>query len=206
MSSEQHSPTPSVWTDLAAAKPAFRQFLRPDFPERWFVYEHPSPFPVDNCLCWWEYGTPSGALRASLRWTILNAVFGQPISAVKRAVLKMYGARIHPRAYLSPQVFIDPLFPSLLTIEEGALIGLGVRIALHEHAGNRFRAGRVMIGRGATIGADTKIACGVSIGAHARVALGSVVLRDIPAGSIAVGNPARVIGHIDDPAPARNSA
>ena len=194
---------PQIWTDLAAARPAFREFLRCDNPERWFVYEESSPFPVDNCLCWWEYATFAGMFRASLRWTLLNAVFGQPFSAPKRALLRIYGARIHPRAYLSPQVFIDPLFPSLLTIEEGALLGLGVRIALHEHAGNRFRAGRVFIGRGATIGADAVIACGVRIGAGARIALGSVVLRDVPDGAIAVGNPARVVGHIDAPAPAR---
>lgn len=196
----------TIHTDLATAYPAFHRFLHPDSPERWFVYEHPSPFPVDNCLCWWEYGTPAGALRASLRWTVLNAAFGQPFSAIKRTALRLFGARIHPRAYLSPQVFIDPLFPSLLRIEEGALLGLGVRIALHEHAGNRFRAGRVTIGRGATIGADSNIACGITIGAEARIGLGSVVLRDIPAGAIAIGNPARVIGRINDPAPARQSA
>ncbi|MBF0501108.1 MAG: acyltransferase [Candidatus Riflebacteria bacterium] len=136
-------------------------------------------------------------MHASIRWTLLNTLYCQPFSGLKRLGLCFYGAKIHSRAYLSPQVFIDPLFPSLLTIEEGALLGLGVRIALHEHAGNRFRAGRVRIGRGATIGADTRIACGVEIGEYARIGLGSVVLRDIPPHSIAVGNPARIIAKID---------
>ena len=205
MSNEQTSLPPSVWTNLSLAKPAFRKFLHPDCPDRWFVYEQSSPFPVDNCLCWWEYTSLAGAFRASIRWTLLNAVFAQPFSFLKRILLKMYGAKIHPRAYLSPQVFIDPLFPSLLTIEEGVLLGLGARIALHEHAGNRFRAGRVTIGRGATIGADARIACGVHIGAEARIGLGSVVLRDIPERTIAIGNPARVIGHFDRPVVARSS-
>ena len=45
--------------------------------------------------------------------------------------------------------------------------------------------------RGASIGANATIVCGVTIGAHALVGAGSVVLADVPDHAIVVGNPAR---------------
>jgi UDP-2-acetamido-3-amino-2,3-dideoxy-glucuronate N-acetyltransferase len=51
-----------------------------------------------------------------------------------------------------------------------------------------------LVRRGATLGANSTIVCGVTIGAYAFVGAGSVVTRDVPDFALAVGNPARVIG------------
>jgi UDP-2-acetamido-3-amino-2,3-dideoxy-glucuronate N-acetyltransferase len=51
-----------------------------------------------------------------------------------------------------------------------------------------------LVRRGATLGANATIVCGVTIGAYAFVGAGSVVTRDLPDFALAVGNPARVIG------------
>jgi UDP-2-acetamido-3-amino-2,3-dideoxy-glucuronate N-acetyltransferase len=48
--------------------------------------------------------------------------------------------------------------------------------------------------RGATIGANATIRCGVTIGAFAMVGAGAVVTRDVEAHAIVVGTPARRIG------------
>ncbi len=53
-----------------------------------------------------------------------------------------------------------------------------------------------IVRRGATIGANATIVCGVDIGAFALVGAGSVVIRDVPAHAMVVGNPARRIGWI----------
>ena len=48
--------------------------------------------------------------------------------------------------------------------------------------------------RGATIGANATVVCGVTIGESAFIGAGSVVIRDVPAFGVVVGNPARRIG------------
>lgn len=53
-----------------------------------------------------------------------------------------------------------------------------------------------IVERGATIGANATIVCGVRIGAHALVGAGAVVTRDVPAHAVVVGVPARRMGWI----------
>jgi UDP-2-acetamido-3-amino-2,3-dideoxy-glucuronate N-acetyltransferase len=53
---------------------------------------------------------------------------------------------------------------------------------------------RTLVRRGATIGANATIVCGVTIGEHAFIAAGAVVNRDVPAFALMAGVPARRIG------------
>lgn len=55
---------------------------------------------------------------------------------------------------------------------------------------------RTNVRRGATIGANATIVCGVTIGSHAFVAAGAVIVRDVSAFSLVAGVPARQIGWI----------
>jgi UDP-2-acetamido-3-amino-2,3-dideoxy-glucuronate N-acetyltransferase len=51
-----------------------------------------------------------------------------------------------------------------------------------------------LVRRGATLGANSTIVCGATIGEYAFVGAGAVVLRDVPDFALVVGNPARIIG------------
>lgn len=53
-----------------------------------------------------------------------------------------------------------------------------------------------LIRRGATVGANATIVCGVTIGRNAFLGAGTVVVRDVPDHALVVGNPARQIGWV----------
>ena len=50
--------------------------------------------------------------------------------------------------------------------------------------------------RGASIGANATVVCGVTIGEFAMIGAGAVVTRDVPAYALIVGNPGRFRGHV----------
>lgn len=82
-----------------------------------------------------------------------------------------------------------------VTIEDEVFIGPGVVTTndIFPRAtgswDDRFR--ETTIRKGASIGANATIICGVSVGEGVMVGAGSVVTRDVPAGATVYGNPAR---------------
>ncbi len=84
-----------------------------------------------------------------------------------------------------------------ITIGSNVAIGPHVKVFAGGHDYNTLNladtAGPVVIGDFAWIGGNSTILPGVHIGEGAVIGAGSVVTRDIPPYTIAVGNPARVI-------------
>ena len=87
-----------------------------------------------------------------------------------------------------------------VTLEEGVFCGPSMVFtnvynprAMVERK-NEYRD--TLIKRGATLGANCTIICGIQIGAHAFVGAGAVVTRDVPDYALMVGVPARQVGWI----------
>jgi acetyltransferase-like isoleucine patch superfamily enzyme len=107
------------------------------------------------------------------------------------------GARIGNRVVVKNNVLVW----DGVTIEDEVFVGPNVvftndmnpRVAF-KNPPERFLPTAVR--RGATIGANATIVCGVTIGENAFVGAGGVVTRDVPAYALVVGNPARRIGWI----------
>jgi acetyltransferase-like isoleucine patch superfamily enzyme len=92
-----------------------------------------------------------------------------------------------------------------LTIGKGCDISSGVQIYTHSSA-RRCVSGRaygkvdrkpVQIGDRVFIGANATILMGVTIGDGAVIGAGAVVTRDVPAGKMATGVPARVVADVE---------
>ncbi|MBV6440267.1 MAG: N-acetyltransferase [Haliscomenobacteraceae bacterium CHB4] len=59
---------------------------------------------------------------------------------------------------------------------------------------NEFRT--TLVKKGASIGANATVICGVTLGEYCLIGAGAVVTKDVPAFALVVGNPARQIGWV----------
>lgn len=101
------------------------------------------------------------------------------------------GVRIHSQAFV----------PECSVLEEGCWIGPNVVLTNAKFPASRDAKDHltgVKVGRWARIGANATILPGVYLGEGCLVGAGSVVTKDVPAGAVVVGNPARVIKAIGD--------
>lgn len=57
---------------------------------------------------------------------------------------------------------------------------------------------KIIVEKGATIGANATIVCGISLGRYCFIGAGAVVIRDVPAYALVVGNPARQTGWMSE--------
>lgn len=78
-------------------------------------------------------------------------------------------------------VFTNDRYPRALTAD-GALAGDG-----------DWTLERTVVRSGASIGSGAIVLCGLTIGEDAIVGAGAVVTRDVPAGAVVAGSPARVL-------------
>ena len=114
------------------------------------------------------------------------------------------GARIGQDCKVSSHSFVC----EGVTIEDDVFIGHNVTFindpyprATNEGGGLQTEADwncvPTLVKRGASIGSSATLLCGITVGERAVVGAGSVVTKDVPAETIVVGNPARVLRKID---------
>lgn len=87
-----------------------------------------------------------------------------------------------------------------IRIEDDVFLGPNVVFTndLRPRSKQRVDYPLTVVKRGASIGANSTILAGVTIGCYAMTGIGSVVTKDIPDYALVFGNPARVKGWVDE--------
>ncbi len=105
------------------------------------------------------------------------------------------GIEIHPGATIGRRVFIDHgmgvVIGETAEIGDGCTIYQGVTLG-----GTSLTKGakrHPTLGRGVIVGANSQVLGGFEVGDDARIGSGAVVVKPVPAGATAVGNPARIL-------------
>jgi acetyltransferase-like isoleucine patch superfamily enzyme len=121
---------------------------------------------------------------------------GDDVSVWSNSVLD-YGCRIGAHVKIHSNCYIA----QFTEIQDGAFLAPGVTIANDLYPGQATSAAMMsgpVIGAGAQIGVNVTILPFVRIGAGCLIGAGAVVVRDIPDGCVAFGNPATVRGSVRD--------
>lgn len=111
------------------------------------------------------------------------------------------GSVIHSHCWIGKDVKIGQrvkieamcFIPMCVTIEDDVFLGPAV-VCTNDFYPPSDDWRPTLIKRGAAIGANCTIVCGITIGENAMIGAGSVVTHDVPAGELWYGNPARKRG------------
>lgn len=122
------------------------------------------------------------------------------IQKIRYTKLHLLGYKnISNKAIIESKLNLDRVYPQGIYIGENTLIASRTTILCHEHVKREEQDPRnpwvtnTYIGKNCFIGVGATILPGVNIGNEVIIGASSVVTKDIPSNSVAVGNPAKVI-------------
>jgi acetyltransferase-like isoleucine patch superfamily enzyme len=169
----------------------------------------------------WLHLSMKRSCKASLCWMLDWSLFYEPPFAwIKaRALNEFLGAKLAPDCILMRGV--RSVNWRNISMDSGAYLGDGVNLRSH----GPIRIGRwttigpeamlasgghstsdlapthspITIGKGVFVGARALILEGVTIGDHAMIGAGAIVVRDVPPLAIAAGSPAKIVAYRDMP-------
>lgn len=130
----------------------------------------------------------------------------------ERIKVNHYATLVHPRAIISPHATLGQGCVAM----QGAIVQASAKVGNHciintkASVGHDCRigdfvhlasgctvCGESVIGEGTWIGAGSVIRQGIRIGANCMIGAGSVIVKDIPDGVLAYGNPCRVVRRLE---------
>ena len=138
-------------------------------------------------------------------YTFINKLRKYILKEKKRRYLKRlvrHGLKLGKNVEIIDTFFFDPSHCFLIKIGDNTTICPNVRLIAHDASTKKSlgytKIGKIVIADNCFIGDSTLILPNITIGANSIIGAGSIVTKDIPANTIAAGNPARVIASTDE--------
>lgn len=148
-------------------------------------------------------------MKNAILLSMMNWSLFEPLNPRKLRPMYMrwMGAKVGKDVFIGDHVVIDQNRAHLITIEDHVHIAGGSRLLCHkrdlsvysqwdDYAKLPYRTDKIHLKKGCAIGTNTLVMLGVTVGEGAIVGACSLVTKDIPAWTVAVGRPAKVVKQI----------
>ncbi|WP_423818756.1 acyltransferase [Salinimicrobium sp. TIG7-5_MAKvit] len=143
--------------------------------------------------------------KIAKNWVVLDRLSRR----LRPAIWRWTGCNIGDNVSIGYDVYYDVHNAPYITIEDDVWVAAQCTLFCHKRDLTNYQKGDryndlsykklpVLLKKGCVVGIGTMVLPGVTIGEGAIIGAGSLVIKDIPAWTIAVGNPAKVVRHLKD--------
>jgi acetyltransferase-like isoleucine patch superfamily enzyme len=151
-------------------------------------------YPTEGANALWQIYKTVSKWKAMRNFVVIQLARYSPSLRFKNWLYRhMLGMKVGDNTAFALMVMVDVFFPEKIFIGSNSIIGYNTTILAHEYLVHEYRLGEVHIGSNVMIGANSIILPGVTIGDDAIIGAGTVVHKDVAAGSFVAGNPLQVI-------------
>lgn len=113
------------------------------------------------------------------------------------------GCKIGANVFIDRSVYLDNMYPELITIEDGVRLTAHAVVVCHFSPSATFKESvlpfskkPVLLKKNAFVGVNATILPGVTVGEYALVGAGAVVTKHVPNKTLVAGNPAKAIRNL----------
>lgn len=151
-------------------------------------------YPVEGANSLWHVYKTVPFWKVVKNFAVIQLARYTPFLGMKNWLYRTFlGMKVGDQTSFALMVMLDVMFPEKISVGRNTVIGYNTTILAHEYLIKEYRLGPVGIGSEVMIGANTTILPGVTIGDGAIVSAGTLVHKDVPAGTFVGGNPMRII-------------
>jgi acetyltransferase-like isoleucine patch superfamily enzyme len=140
-----------------------------------------------------QNGPVVGPLVIVLNYLVIYSARHCPSLTFKRWIFRRLGMRLGKDVTIASGAVMDYFFPELIEIGDNTIVGMDAMILTHEFLHDRWRQGKVTIGRSVLVGAQALVLAGVTISDEAMVSAKALVHKSVPAGAFVSGIPIQLV-------------